>query len=73
MHGRSCRVTVACNTIALPAPVHDVGGEDDGSSLRGLPAIGRSALERKAFAPLVCTHVCVMALGVSLDYETRVG
>ena len=40
--------------------------------LRGLPAIGRSALERKAFAPLVCTHVCVLALGVSSDYETRV-
>ena len=37
--------------------------------LRGPPAIGRSALERKAFAPLVCTHVCVLALGVSSDYE----
>ena len=40
--------------------------------LRGPPAIGRSALERKAFVPLVCTHVYVVDLGVSSDYETRV-
>ena len=41
--------------------------------LRGPPAFERSALERKAFAPLVYTHVFVVALGVSSDYETREG